>query len=79
MDIDKILQKFGVFSGLSGDALTACLPYCQDAMAELTAKNRSAGPAAEPMSGRNERQQSAPHRGGGPGEPPYAGRCQGAV
>ena len=24
MDIDKILQKFGVFSGLSGDALTAC-------------------------------------------------------
>lgn len=46
MDIDKILQKFGVFSGLSGDALTACLPYCQDAMAELTAKNRSAGPAA---------------------------------
>lgn len=38
MDIDKILQKFGVFSGLSGDALTACLPYCQDAMAELTAK-----------------------------------------
>ena len=49
MDIDKILQKFGVFSGLSGDALTACLPYCQDAMAELTAKNRSAGPAAEPI------------------------------
>ena len=34
MDIDKILQKFGVFSGLSGDALTACLPYCQDAMAD---------------------------------------------
>ena len=49
MDIDKILQKFGVFSGLSGDALTACLPYCQDAMAELTAKSRSAGPAAEPI------------------------------
>lgn len=49
MDIDKILQKFGVFSGLSGDALTACLPYCQDAMAELTAKNRSVGPAAEPI------------------------------
>ena len=39
MDIDKILQKFGVFSGLSGDALTACLPYCQDAMAELTANS----------------------------------------
>ena len=28
MDIDKILQKFGVFSGLSGDALTASsLPH----------------------------------------------------
>lgn len=49
MDIEMILQKFGVFSGLSGEALNACLPYCRDAMEELTARKRSAAPAAEPL------------------------------
>ena len=27
MDLEMILQKFAVFSGLTGDALQACLPY----------------------------------------------------
>ena len=49
MDIELILQKFAVFSGLSGEALDACLPYCRDAMEQLTAKRRSALPAAEPV------------------------------
>lgn len=49
MDIELILQKFAVFSGLTGEELQACLPYCRDAMAELTAKRRSALPAAEPL------------------------------
>ena len=32
MDIELILQKFAVFSGLTGEELQACLPYCRDAM-----------------------------------------------
>lgn len=48
MDIELILQKFAVFSGLTGEELQACLPYCRDAMEQLTAKRRSALPAAEP-------------------------------
>lgn len=46
MDIELILQKFAVFSGLTGEELQACLPYCRDAMEQLTAKRRSALPAA---------------------------------
>ena len=42
MDIEMILQKFAVFSGLAGEELRACLPYCHDAMEELTARRRSA-------------------------------------
>ena len=38
MDLEMILQKFAVFSGLTGDALQACLPYCRDAMQELLAR-----------------------------------------
>ena len=49
MDIELILQKFAVFSGLTGEELQACLPYCRDAMEQLTAKRRSALPAAEPL------------------------------
>ena len=49
MDMELILQKFAVFSGLSGEALNACLPYCRDAMEQLTARRRSALPAAEPL------------------------------
>ena len=49
MDIEMILQKFAVFSGLAGAELRACLPYCHDAMEELTARRRSALPAAEPL------------------------------
>ena len=49
MDIEMILQKFAVFSGLAGAELRACLPYCHDAMDELTARRRSALPAAEPL------------------------------
>ena len=41
MDIELILQKFAVFSGLTGEELQACLPYCRDAMEQLTAKRRS--------------------------------------
>ncbi len=41
MDIELILQKFAVFSGLTGEELQACLPYCRDAMEQL--------PAAEPL------------------------------
>lgn len=41
MDIEMILQKFAVFSGLAGAELRACLPYCHDAMEELTARRRS--------------------------------------
>ena len=40
MDIELILQKFAVFSGLTGEELQACLPYCRDAMEQLTAKRR---------------------------------------
>ena len=43
MDIELILQKFAVFSGLTGEELQACLPYCR------AAKRRSALPAAEPL------------------------------
>lgn len=32
MDIELILQKFAVFSGLTGEELQACLPYCRDSM-----------------------------------------------
>ena len=46
MDIELILQKFAVFSGLTGEELQACLPYCRDAMEQLTAKRRSALPKA---------------------------------
>lgn len=49
MDIELILQKFAVFSGLTGEELQTCLPYCRDAMEQLTAKRRSALPAAEPL------------------------------
>ena len=49
MDIELILQKFAVFSGLNGEEVQACLPYCRDAMEQLTAKRRSALPAAEPL------------------------------
>ena len=35
MDIELILQKFAVFSGLTGEELQACLPYCRDAMEQL--------------------------------------------
>ena len=49
MDIELILQKFAVFSGLTGEELQACLPYCRDAMEQLTAKRRSALPAEEPL------------------------------
>ena len=38
MDIELILQKFAVFSGLTGEELQACLPYCRDAMEQLAAK-----------------------------------------
>ena len=41
MDIELILQKFAVFSGLTGEELQACLPYCRDAMEQLTAKRPS--------------------------------------
>ena len=79
MDIELILQKFAVFSGLTGEELQACLPYCRDAMEQLTAKRRSALPAAEPLGrgsagllplvpGADERKQPAPCRGGGSGE-----------
>ena len=77
MDIELILQKFAVFSGLTGEELQACLPYCRDAMEQLTAKRRSALPAVEPLGsagllplvpGADERKQPAPCRGGGPGE-----------
>lgn len=49
MDIEMILQKFAVFSGLAGEELRACLPYCHDAMEELTARRRSALPPTEPF------------------------------
>ena len=70
MDIELILQKFAVFSGLTGEELQACLPYCRDAMEQLTAKRRSALPAAEPLgsAAADEREQPAPCRGGGSGE-----------
>ena len=54
MDIELILQKFAVFSGLTGEELQACLPYCRDAMEQLTAKRRSALPAAEPLAAAGE-------------------------
>lgn len=82
MDIEMILQKFAVFSGLAGAELRACLPYCHDAMEELTARRRSGasrggasrlrcgGACLLPLvSGTDERQQPAPCRGGGAGEP----------
>lgn len=50
MDIEMILQKFAVFSGLAGAELRACLPYCHDAMEELTARRRSALPCGGALS-----------------------------
>lgn len=49
MDLEMILQKFAVFSGLTGDALQACLPYCRDAMQELLARKRAELTATEPL------------------------------
>ena len=49
MDLEMILQKFAVFSGLIGDALQACLPYCRDAMQELLARKRAELTATEPL------------------------------
>ena len=40
MDIELILQKFAVFSGLTGEELQACLPYCRDAMASVNYAER---------------------------------------
>lgn len=81
MDIELILQKFAVFSGLTGEELQACLPYCRDAMEQLTAKRRSALPRGGApgqcrgsagllplVPGADERKQPAPCRGGGSGE-----------
>lgn len=55
MDIELILQKFAVFSGLTGEELQACLPYCRDAMEQLTAKRRSALPRRSPWQCRGQR------------------------
>ena len=49
MDLEMILQKFAVFSGLTGDALQACLTYCRDAMKEVLARKREEMTATEPM------------------------------
>ena len=35
MDLEMILQKFAVFSGLTGDALQACLPGLLQAIGVL--------------------------------------------
>ncbi|MFR6411124.1 MAG: hypothetical protein ACLUNX_03170 [Angelakisella sp.] len=83
MDIELILQKFAVFSGLTGEELQACLPYCRDAMEQLTAKRRSAsrpgqcrGSVAYRWCGADERRSLRPMGGGGPGEQGHAGGGQ---